>query len=365
MPADLTLPLRPTTKAAATAHAATKFDGIQALRALAANAVLLAHLTVIEKKYNHGAALLPGWFDGGVFGVDVFFVISGFIMASLTRRSWHSFAAARAIRILPPYWFYTTLVLVASLIKPQWVNSALDQAPSIWRSYLLIPGSTFPLLAVGWTLIHEAYFYVVFALILALRLPYVAAIAGWSALIGAVWLLMPAEAGNAAAFPVLALAVNPLTFEFIGGVLVALALRRFGARYPAVVLALGAAALMASIGLTSDRMSLTYGHGLWLRIVLIGLPCAAIVYGVAGLELHQRLALPAWILRLGDASYSTYLAHVLVASAIGHAMVVLPFGGVGYEAVLLVACLIAANVVGLLSFRWLEMPMMRLGRKLV
>ncbi|MFC0242975.1 acyltransferase family protein [Rhodopseudomonas telluris] len=365
MPADVTLPLRRTTDAATIVRSATKLDGIQALRALAANAVLLAHLTVIERKYNHGVVLLPGWFDGGVFGVDVFFVISGFIMASLTTRSWTGFAGARAVRILPPYWFYTTLVLVASLIRPQWVNSALDQAPSIWRSYLLIPGSTFPLLAVGWTLIHEAYFYVVFALILALRLPYAVAVAGWAGIIGAVWLLFPAEAQNQASFPMLALAVNPLTFEFIGGVLVALALRRFGPRYPAVVLAVGVVALLASIGLTPDRMSLTYSDGLWLRIGLIGLPCAAIVYGMAGLELHQRLGLPSWMMRLGDASYSTYLAHVLVASAIGRAMVVLPFGGVAYEVILLVACMVMANVVGLFSFRWLETPMIRLGRKLV
>jgi exopolysaccharide production protein ExoZ len=142
---------------------------IQALRAIAANGVLVSHLFVVEQKYSHGGAVLSADAHLGAFGVDLFFVISGFIMATIARNaSWQRFLFDRAMRTLPPYWFYTTLVLIVSFYVPAYVNSSFEQPPSLWRSYLLIPDSVGPLLAVGWTLMHEMYFYFCFALVISL-----------------------------------------------------------------------------------------------------------------------------------------------------------------------------------------------------
>lgn len=340
-----------------------KFDSIQALRAFAANAVLIAHLSVIEQKYQHGATLLPGWVSDGVFGVDVFFVISGFIMASLSSRDWRAFLYARALRILPPYWFYTSLVVAVMLIRPDWVNSSFAEPPSIWKSYLLIPSTTLPVLAVGWTLVFEAYFYLVFAAILAARLRYLLAVALWAAAIAALWLIFPSEAGNPA-YPVLSTVASPLALDFIGGVVVALLLARFAPRWPLLVLIFGAAALAAALIALPDPLALTWDQALrWHRLALIGLPCMAIVYGSVGLEIKRKLSVPNFLTRLGDASYSTYLSHVLVASAVGRAMNVLPVGGPWYELALLTSCLVLANGVGLLSYRLLERPTLRLSRR--
>ena len=340
-----------------------KFQSIQALRAIAANAVLIAHLTVIERKYNRGALVLPKWVEGGVFGVVIFFVVSGFIMASLAERNSKRFLINRTTRIFPPYWFYTTLVLAAALIRPDWVNSSYDQAPSIWRSYLLVPDTTFPILGVGWTLIHEMYFYIVFALVIAIRLPQVAAIAAWTVVILLIWLLFPGEAGSPA-YPILSTAVNPLTFEFMAGILVSLALRRFNGRLAVAILTTGALGLTATVMFYPEPISLTWGTGLWWRLILIGLPCAAVVYGIAGLDVKRAISFPAWVIRLGDASYSTYLAHVLVASALGRALMQVTFGGVLYEVILVAICIVAANLFGLISHALIEQPTVKIGRGL-
>ena len=140
---------------------------IQLLRALAANGVVLAHLYVVEQKYGQGMIVLPASAQMGAMGVDLFFVISGFIMALLVRgATWRKFLVDRVTRIVPAYWFYTTLVLILSLLYPSFVNSSVEGQPSILRSYFLLPDSTGPLLAVGWTLIHEMYFYLACAMIL-------------------------------------------------------------------------------------------------------------------------------------------------------------------------------------------------------
>jgi exopolysaccharide production protein ExoZ len=119
---------------------------------------MVSHLLIAESKYSR-TPILPDEARFGAFGVDLFFVISGFIMVTIARDgAWAPFLAGRAKRILPPYWFYTTLVLLVSLYAPGAVNSSFAHPPSLWRSYLLIPDTVDPLLAVGWMLIHEMYF---------------------------------------------------------------------------------------------------------------------------------------------------------------------------------------------------------------
>jgi exopolysaccharide production protein ExoZ len=76
----------------------------------------------------------------------------------------------RATRIYPTYRLVSLAVLVA-IVAPTVVNSSIQVPISLWRSFLLIPDRTLPLLAVGRTLVHEMCFYLVFAIFLALRIP--------------------------------------------------------------------------------------------------------------------------------------------------------------------------------------------------
>jgi peptidoglycan/LPS O-acetylase OafA/YrhL len=329
---------------------------IQALRAIAANGVLISHLLIVEQKYSHSGPLLSADARFGAFGVDLFFVISGFIMATIaTDTSWQKFLAGRARRILPPYWFYTTLVLLVSLYAPAAVNSSFAHPPSLWRSYLLIPDTVDPPLAVGWTLIHEVYFYLCFALIIFLvrsrgfTLPFL--LLTWMV---AVVCLDAVRKMNDMTDPVAAVVVHPLTLEFVFGAMIGILIQRKIAACAAPALMAGIAALMMVVlwfpgtaaGLIADRN--------WMRPILIGAPCALIVYAAVAMEIRGALNAPRWLTTLGDASYSTYLSHVLVLSALGRLFAMAPNHNVYLEAAFVIIGIVTANAIGWLSCRLIE-----------
>jgi peptidoglycan/LPS O-acetylase OafA/YrhL len=197
------------------AGARVKFKTIQAARAVAVNAVMLSHLLIVEQKDGHGFTFLPEWSHLGACGVDLFFVLSGFIMATVaSRESWRDFLLARATRIFPLYWFYSGVVLIVSLIAAGIVNGSFSHPPSVWRSFLLVPDTVDPLLAVGWTLTHEAYFYLVFAALLATGYVRIASLCAWAAVLLTARLMLPI-APTQEATPVLAVVLHPLTLEFM------------------------------------------------------------------------------------------------------------------------------------------------------
>jgi peptidoglycan/LPS O-acetylase OafA/YrhL len=192
-----------------------RLQTLQVTRGVAANLVVLSHLSIIEAKYT-GGQVLPAFSLYRIAGVDIFFVLSGFIMVVVAGKGIGAiqFVWRRAARIYPPYWVVSLVVLATSLIEPAWVNSSIQGPISLWRSFLLVPGSTLPLLAVGWTLIHEVFFYLVFAIFLALRIPILTGLLGW----GLVLLLLIIIGGDyVTSFPLGRVWTNPLTAEFITG----------------------------------------------------------------------------------------------------------------------------------------------------
>ena len=327
---------------------------IQALRALAANGVVLSHLYVTELKYGHGFVILPVTTQLATCGVDLFFVISGFIMAIVAYDvSWRRFLFDRTTRIFPPYWFYTTVILIVSILFPSIVNSSYPHPPSLLRSYLLIPDTVTPLLAVGWTLIHEMYFYLCFALIIFLtsifrfRLPLWLFI--WAALIVVSNSLAQAYEIST---PIIAVITHPLTLEFIMGAVVGCIIRREITDFGVPVMAAGIVGLIA-VFLLSDKPDIVNIRNLQ-NVILLGIPCALIVYGAVAIELNNVVTAPNLLIALGNASYSTYLSHVLVLSAIGRVFAAIPQHNIYLETVFVIVCIASANIAGLLSYRFIE-----------
>jgi peptidoglycan/LPS O-acetylase OafA/YrhL len=275
-----------------------KIGLIQVLRAVAANLVVVSHLSAIEAKYGSGYAVLPSLESLGRLGVHIFFVISGFVMALLfqQRPDWRTFLWDRVTRIYPIYWVYTAIVLAIAAIAPNVVNSSFEHQPSIMKSLALWPDDGLPWLAVGWSLIHEMYFYLVMAFLLFIRANLVAGLIAWSAI-----LALPIPHSR----PELAVILSPLTYEFIAGALLALIVARF-----------------RNLNLRSLR----------------------------------------FFERLGDASYSVYLSHVLVLSLLGRIFVFLPWHGWMIEAAFLLVSIILANMWGVISYRFLEKPLMSAAR---
>jgi peptidoglycan/LPS O-acetylase OafA/YrhL len=258
---------------------------------------------------------------------------------------------------LPPYWFYTTLVLIVSLGAPAVVNSSFAHPPSLWRSYLLIPDTVDPLLAVGWTLIHEMYFYLCFALMIFLirsrgfTLPFL--LLTWMLAVAGLHAVLKL---NDIADPVAAVVAHPLTLEFVFGATIGVLIRKKIAAFAAPALAAGIAALLVIVLRFPDTAAGLIADRNWMRPILIGAPCALVVYAAVAMEIRGALHAPRWLTILGDVSYSTYLSHVLVLSALGRLFAMVPNHTVYLEAALVVVGVVTANAVGWLSWRLIERP---------
>jgi hypothetical protein len=147
------------------------------LRALAALAVVYFHAT------SEAGLNLP--INIGGHGVDVFFVISGFIIAYIGARTPERFFVRRLIRIVPFYWAATLAVFAAATLAPHLLRSTRTDVVQLLCSLFFIPretayAGTVPTLVLGWSLNYEMYFYVVFALALVVaprRAPIVCSLA--------------------------------------------------------------------------------------------------------------------------------------------------------------------------------------------
>ncbi|MGZ8144984.1 MAG: acyltransferase family protein, partial [Methylosarcina sp.] len=152
-----------------------RWQSVQTLRGIAVLGIVGFHAMAIEKKYSGGDRLLPDFFRLGQSGVDLFFVISGFVIMSVTRgrfgcpRETLRFLWGRLTRIYPAYWFYFFLTAAIFFIRPGWVNTSQGRHPEFISSFFLLPADRLPLVMVAWTLIHELWFYLVFSVLLTLN----------------------------------------------------------------------------------------------------------------------------------------------------------------------------------------------------
>jgi peptidoglycan/LPS O-acetylase OafA/YrhL len=110
---------------------------------------------------------------------------------------------------------------------------------------------------------------------------------------------------------------------------------------------------MLILSLSGDALGLIDGQN-WKRIIFVGAPCALIVYGLVGIEIKNKQTAPDWLVALGNASYSTYLSHVLVLSAVGRMFALVPNHNAYFETTFVMICVTVANVVGLLSYSLIE-----------
>jgi exopolysaccharide production protein ExoZ len=316
------------------------FYNLQALRAYAAINVAVFHFALIP------ASSVP-WHYGS-FGVDLFFVLSGFIIAWSTRAGHRHFLINRAIRVLPAYWIATCLFgLLLLLAMP-----ADDALGWIGRSLLFLygPDGRPPILFVGWTLVYELVFYLVYAV--ALR-------AGWR------------RAPIAAIVALFALAYGgrltgitprdwPLLVEFAFGLAIFLWVDRTSAPLHLAVsmVLVGAGAILlfvfepslhGQVGMAADQM----------RVARLGLPAAAVVLGLVQIERADMAARSRFVLALGAASYALYLLHPLVFSF------VLPFpaGPLALRFVIFTALLAVTIGVSLSFHAWVELPVLRVLRR--
>lgn len=332
-----------------------RIESIQALRFLAAAMVVCFHSTVSLRRVYPGLADLN--IPGGAAGVDIFFVISGFIMSVVLARapttSW-SFLKKRLIRIVPLYWVMTSMMAVLVVLLPAAFRNSILSAPHVAASYLFIPyvhpvlHDFFPLLVPGWTLNYEMAFYLLTALLAAVSL-------GRRILIlGGLFLVLAAAHPFMPALSLASFYTFPIILEFLAGMILASAFLR-GTMFPRSV---GFAALALAVLVFGTSMYLGTGEGSQ-RIVFWGVPATLIVFWAI------FSATPAWMRsrlaqHLGDASYATYLTHLFTlgaAAAVMERLRLFAFLPPILAFPLLVA---AALTVGSLTHLTIERPLLRL-----
>lgn len=149
---------------------------IQALRAYAAIIVVLYHSVGLASDYGFEYGNLgfltfnvEHW---GSVGVDIFFVISGYIMFMINNKRQQSpteFIINRIKRIVPIYWLLVLSITVIFYIAPSIFRSLSLDITYILSSLFFISryfGYEYPVLYVGWTLEYEMFFYLIFAILL-------------------------------------------------------------------------------------------------------------------------------------------------------------------------------------------------------
>ena len=324
-----------------------KILNLQILRFIAALGVLLSHaadLTLSDAS--------PLWSFPWTAGVDIFFVISGIVMAVLTFGRFgrpgaaREFLTRRIIRIVPIYWLFTALMIATVILLPGQVRNSQADGASIVTSMLFVPwprgdGQIVPILAQGWTLNYEAFFYLAFALALLQRRGFVLLAAGFAVL-----------AMFHAAIPISIFALHfwsdPIIIEFVAGIGLA-KLWLGGARLrPAAVAMLAGSSLL--LFATAEPVGL-HQFG---RMVANGVPaamlCAAFLFAVepsAPGPLRRAFA------GSGDASYALYLSHTFTINA-----VVLAIGGRVTGWVTMAIAIALAVIASLFIHRLVERPML-------
>lgn len=287
------------------------FDSIQALRFIASLMVVILHSFYysLERLDSFGPS-----YQKGSNGVPLFFAISGFVMMiSIGDKlnlpgGWKNFLLKRIIRIVPLYWLCTSIKLLIAIIATKLVKHATMDASYIFKSYFFIPARNAenmiqPFLGPGWTLNFEMFFYLLLTLLIFLKVR----IFPFSILILSAVAVLSIFKTNTSS--VVLFYANPLVLNFALGMIAAYLLLKEKWVSNTIFIATGIVALVL-LFVPNHFFGISYEENSFLTT---SIACFLVIFGAVVLELNTKLKIPRWILFLGDASYSIYLIHPLIA----------------------------------------------------
>ena len=325
--------------------AKTELKSLQILRAVAALSVVYYHITA---RPNFGS-----------FGVDIFFVISGFVMAMIVTngQSTFDFAMHRLARIVPLYWALTTFLLLIAWLAPDVLNSTTANFQNYAKSLFFVPyfkedGSLRPLLAVGWTRNYEMFFYLSIWLSLLLAKRFFLQLSTLLILAAYVYGGYYSDDRLIATF-----FQNPQVLEFVMGMLAFKLWKcQVHPRIPtpvAIILAISSYVFMAFAETFDMRLN---------GLLVYGLPSLLLLLSMLNLE-HLFANSQSSAIRLcsnmGDASYATYLSHYYVVELVRKFgfqkyNLINPYTPLGVAVIVLTSLLL-----GQLLYKWIDKPLTR------
>lgn len=345
-------------------------SSLQALRGLAALAVVIHHvLRAVTMSQPSGLGLpvsplasYPVLIDLGAMGVDLFFVLSGFLMIYISapyqqgKKSTGDFLINRLIRVWPLYAVVTAYMCYRIYGAMRLGGSGFDLTPLRLLSMFFIPsfnqtGALQPIIGVGWTLNYEVFFYLVFAAAILIQRKHLLAVS--AALVAggyAIGALLPAGS------VLHAFLFNSVILEFLLGAAIASAYVKgmLSTRYAYAWLAAGLVVLVLFAPVPADE---------GFRLLTRGVPAALLFTFV--LLSESKIRWPRAIILLGDASYSIYLVHIPVLYTVAPRamgkLAKLGYPSIAAEAAA-VATIGACVVVGVLCHFAVEKPLTRLAK---
>lgn len=322
-----------------------RFDSIQYLRAIAALMVVL----------HHARNPMPGLFNplehymGFAWGVDIFFVISGFIMyaVAIDERP-NDFLIRRLIRIVPLYWGSTVALLLINeklgifSISPELLTHIAKSLAFIPHYSFSHDGHIYPYLVPGWTLSYEMLFYLIFFIGLLLNRVMLTLFATIVPLVFCG--LLQTDDGS-----VLQTFTRPILLEFLLGVVIASAYLKGYLRTSAGwLLPIGFVGLM-SLPMVKECFPLIWGKIAFSSIIVTGAVALSSVTPISS----------TWHL-LGDASYSIYLTHIFLSLRIARKIfVAIPVDGWLQFLLWVSLSLCISAIVGVIIYILIERPMLR------
>ena len=326
---------------------------MQALRAVAALSVAVLHLLNEASRFDPRGAMT--WLHDAVpwgAGVDLFFVISGFVMVHAStglfgrRDAPAVFMTRRLIRIVPLYWAATTAFLLVAFVRPGSVSTGADSVLAVAMSYAFLPmqradGTIQPIYSLGWTLNYEMLFYLVFAACLWQPIRR-ALVSVTLSLGGAIALHSVVPAGAT----MLVFWTNPIIAEFLFGMAIATAAAT-GVLLPGW---LRVALAVTAVGWLIAQHQ--YGIG-GPQPLVIGVPMALLVVAAV---LGRAIPVPTALLLLGDASYALYLVHPFPMRAAALLWQRLQLSGPLAAAAYTVVALLLAVATAIAVHLWFERP---------
>ncbi|HMI77835.1 MAG TPA: acyltransferase [Ferruginibacter sp.] len=289
---------------------------IQLLRGVASILVVLMHLTVnFSEILNH--SYLFGIFYFGGSGVDIFFVLSGFIITYSHLQhignpsATGTFLKKRFIRIYPIYFIIATVFLATQLALPAFYRTHFDTSiGNLLQTYFLLPEHVM-INGVSWTLTNELFFYLLFTL--ALIIPdkkYTLYLALAYFIFLAALALTGTDIANGNKYTVLVF--HPMNLEFLLGVLIVLIVKKIPKKITYPILVIGILWFISGAMLDNNKMIIVPDkvNPALNRVILSGISSFLIILALVKLEITSRIKINSLFLKLGDASYSIYLIHL-------------------------------------------------------
>ncbi|HEX7873282.1 MAG TPA: acyltransferase [Sphingobium sp.] len=329
-----------------------KLGGIEGLRGIAALAVLVYH-AARHVDAAFGMPRLMTLFQAGHVGVDLFFVLSGFLIlhvhgADIGRPTrLRHYVRQRFTRVMPLYW----IALLFTVAKLAGGGHGIPDAGHFIRSLLLLPGWQEPILGPAWSLQHELLFYLVFAVLILHRGAGLVLLGLWGVFLvcglGGMW-------EGHVPFQI----AGHYNLEFFMGMAVALAMPRLTRGG----LLLGAGAVLLVIAGAVESLGGLDGHGALARLYY-GVPSTLVIAGLVALSRRPGgLSLPRWLAGLGGASYSIYLFQFLFMGLAVKLWERAGLNGPEWAMGLFAVMIVAGLAGGLAMTRLVERPLLRLMR---